>query len=339
MKTRLLQYLCGGFLVLLFGAMVGFNHHKPRIMILHTYSESGAWDKAVDNGIRLELSRNLIPVSTRWHYMAFTNEPARIQWDLTGKASQRVVDYYAPDVLIAIGEEAQEYVGRHYAGRQDLRIVYGMGENPVNFGYEHSPNVTGINEVLPLREIVDALAHLGRPSLRIRALGMNDATGHAESQQVLNFSWAPYRLMGVQLVEDYQEWQEAVRAAEHDCDVLIILSFTGLPLSADIDRAVGNPQIAAWTENESVPLAIGVRESFVQGGGALAIVPSAQGMGQLLARKALSVLAAPKGGPIPAVEDNVEFQIAMRPGRLAERKVSLPAIYTQAARTSHSLYE
>lgn len=340
MKNRLRLWFASVFLLLLFGSMLAFNHQKPRMLILHSFTEDGPWESAVDGGIRRELAKNRQPISTRWHYMSFGSEMNERQWAAAAQDSRHVIDRWRPDVLVAIGEEAQDYVGRHYANRSDLRLVYAMGEEPASFGYAQAANVTGIREMLPLAQIVDVLGHLKQPALRIRALGMDDPTGHAERQQVQDFSWGPHRLAGVQLVANYGAWQDAVRAAARDADVLLVLSFRGLPQRAGDPRPVDDKLLADWTERNSKPLAIGVRESFVAGGGALAVVPAADGIGEQLTRQALTVLReARRGGPLPPPEGNIDFQIALRPERLAARQLELPAIYTQAARASHTLYQ
>lgn len=339
MKNRLTLIFAGCFVLLLLALLIAFNHQKPRLLILHSFAENGTWETAVDSGIRRELARNRQPISTRWHYMSFSSQAGARQWAAASHNSRNVIDAYRPDVLVAIGEEAQDYVGRYYVNRPDLRVVYAMGEDPASFGYPPAHNVTGVREMLPLAQVVEVLGHLQRPGLRIRALGMDDATGQAERQQVQDFAWAPHRLVAVQLVSDYGAWQEAVRAAAADTDVLLILSFSGLPRSAGDPNPVDNRVLADWTERNSKPLAIGVRESFVAGGGALAVVPSPQGIGEQVARKALATLAeARRRGPLPPPEDSADFHIALRPTRLAMRGLTLPTIYIQAARASQTLY-
>lgn len=337
MKPRLI--LAGLLIISLFAAMTAFNHQKPRILVLHSYTETGLWEQALNRGIQSELSKNLAPISVRWHYMSFTNEVGKTDWDDAGKQARQIIGSYRPDILMSIGEEAQEYVGRHYANQADMRIVYATSEDPARYSYLTASNVTGVKEVLPLAQIVEMLHQLGRPSLRIRVLGMDDPTGRAEREQVQEFSWSPHRLIGVQLTPNFSEWKTAVRAAAQDADVLIVLSFNGLPVSTTNPRPVDNGLLATWTEHESKPLVIGIRVPFVAGGGALAVVPSAEGMGAQLARQTLGLLKLGPGNALPPPQDSVDFLIALRPGRLAARKVTLPAIYTQAARASHTLFQ
>lgn len=339
MKSRPTLLFAAAFIVLLSGLLIAFNHQKPRLLVLQSYSEEGSWETAVDGGIRRELARNLRPVRTRWHYMSFSDESVRTNWEAAAQHSRSVIDAWDPDVLMVIGEEAQQYVGRHYRGRSDLRIVYGVGEDPASFGYVGAANVTGVRETLPLAQIVELLRYFKRPALRIRVLGIDDPTGQAERQQVQDFDWGPHRLTGVLLVSDYAAWQKAVRGAAADADVLLVLSAKGLAREQGALQVVDDRELAHWTEHASVLPVVGVRDSFVAGGGALAVVPSPEALGEQLARQALAALAeARRGGPLPPPQDSVDFQISLRPERLAARGITLPTIYTQAARASHTLY-
>lgn len=339
MKSRLKMLFAGLLIILLFAAMDTFNHEKPRILILHSYTETGQWERAVNEGINRELAKNRTPISILRHYMAFTDQAGKTDWDDASKQARHVIKTFRPDILVPIGEEAQEYVGRHYVNDPHMRIIYATSEHPSHFGYPEAHNVTGIREILPLAQITEVLHYLHQPTLRIRVLGMDDATGQSEREQVKDFLWAPNHLVDVQLVSNFDAWKAAVHAANQDADVLIVLSYNGLPLSATDTHPVDNKLLATWTEHESKPLVIGVRVPFAAGGGALAVVPSAEGIGAQIGKRILTLLALPPGGALPRGNDSQDFLIALRPERLAERKLSLPAIYIQAARASHTLFE
>ncbi|TAL89064.1 MAG: hypothetical protein EPN62_11395 [Candidimonas sp.] len=339
MKSPLKLLFSGLLIILLFTAMDIFNHEKPRILILHSYTEAGQWEQAVNEGIKLGMAKNRTPLSVRWHYMAFTDQAGKTDWDDAATQANHVIKTFRPDILVPIGEEAQEYVGRHYVNDAHMRIIYATSESPAHFGYVDAKNVTGIREILPLAQITEVLRYLHQPALRIQVLGMDDATGQAERQQVKEFLWAPNRLVDVQLVSNFDAWKAVVRKANQDADVLIVLSYNGLPMSASNTHQVDNKLLATWTEHESRPLVIGVRVPFVAGGGALAVVPSAEGIGDQIGKRILTLLALPPGSALPPGNDSRDFLIALRPQRLAERKFSLPAIYTQAARASHTIFE
>lgn len=339
MKNRTALVFASLFTVLLFALLVTFNHQKPRVLIIHSFPETVPWVGKVNTGIRRTLANNREPIALRWRYMSFSSEMNIAQWAASGRRSRAAIKIWEPDVVLVVGEDAQDHVGRYYTGTDSPHLVYAMTESPEIFGYPSANNITGVHEALPLAQIVELLHHVGGPSLRIRAVGIDDPTGRAEGQQVLGFDWHPHRLTGLDLVADLDGWQDAVRAAADNADVLVVLSFEGLRRAPDSLEAVDRAFIAQWTEHESKPLAIGVRDSFVAGGGAVAIIPSPEGLGEMAARKTLEVLASVRRGPpLPPPEDSLEFQIALRPERLAARGVELPALYIQAARASQSLY-
>lgn len=339
MKNRLAVIFAAIFVVLLLTVLLAFNHQKPRVLVLHSFSEDGPWERAIDTGMQRALARNRRPLSIRWRYMALSQQMSDKQWAAASQNSRNAIDAWEPDVLIAVGEEAQDYVGRYYAGLPSPQIVYVMGESPASFDYEQAANVSGVREALPLAEIVEVLHYAGPAPLRIRALGVDDPTGHAERQQVTDFDWGPHQLSGVELVPDYEAWQQAVRDAQQHADVLLVLSFAGLPRSPADAADIPPATLALWTEQNSSALPISVRVGFVASGGTLAVAPSPIGVGEQAAQKALAVLASLREGrPIPAPEDSTDFQIAVRAERLAARGIELPAIYTQAARASQSAY-
>lgn len=339
MKNRAVLVFASLFTVLLFTLLVTFNHQKPRVLIIHSFPESVPWVAEVNTGIERALARNREPLALRWRYMSFSGDMSIAQWAASGRRSRAAIELWEPDVVLVVGEDAQDHVGRYYTVADSPRLVYAMTEDPEIFGYPSAGHITGVHETLPLSQIVELLHHVGGPPLRIRAVGIDDPTGRAEGQQVAGFDWSPHRFVGLDLVSDLGGWQDAVRAAGDDTDVLVVLSFEGLRRAPGAPEAVDRAFIANWTETESRPLAVGVRESFVAGGGAMAVIPSPTGLGEIAARKTLEVLSSiRRGTPLPQPEDSLEFQIALRPERLARRGIALPALYAQAARASQSLY-
>ncbi|MFT0533338.1 hypothetical protein ACMHYJ_11005 [Castellaniella hirudinis] len=336
MKNRL-AVICAGILaVLLLASLVGFNHQKPKLLVLHGFSEEGPWEQAFDAGFRRELDRHLQPLFTRWRYMMYSQYLSPRQWAAASQRSRELIDSWRPDVVVAVGEEAQDYVGRHYAGAAAPKIIYAISEDPQQFGYPEAANVTGVHEILPLDEIVDILQFLGDQPQRIRAIGINDLTGRAEALQVQAHDWGKHHFLGVDLVTDYMDWQKQVQALAEQADILLVLSTGGLSISPDQQEDINPLILADWTERHAKPLPIGIRESFVIGGGSLAVVPSPGGLGEQTARLALKALKP--GQTLPPPEDSQDYLIALRPAQLAGRGLRLPSIYVQSARNSHTLY-
>ncbi|QEA12410.1 hypothetical protein [Comamonas flocculans] len=336
-RRILVACLCA-FVLLLFALLIAFNHAKPRLLVLHTSSEDGNWEQLFDGGVRRALAGNRQPLAVRWHYMSFSDAEVQssAEWQAASARARAVVNSWKPDVLLIVGEEAQQWLGYRYVSEDPRaqRLVYATGEDPQRFGYPGAANVTGVRELLPLAQIRDLLEVLeGRP-LRIQALGMADPTGEVERDQVQAFDWQRHLLAPVQLVDTYAQWQQAVRDADGKADVLLVLSFAGMPRSAGEPGVVDSLEVARWTEANAGPLAISVRERFVQGGGALAIAPSAEGLGEQAGRLALRSL---HDAALPAPQDSEDFAVGVGLQPLARRGYQLPGIYVQAARAAQLL--
>lgn len=340
MKTsRLLVACLCSFLLLLFGLLIAFNHAKPRLLVLHSFSENGSWEQRFNQGVQNALAANRLPIAIRWHYMSFgySEVQSDADWMAAGERAHAVIQSWKPDVILIVGEEAQQWLGYRYASQnpKGQRMVFATSEDPQRFGYVGTANVTGVREMLPLAQVREVLARLQRGNSRILALGVADATGDAEAQQVQGFDWAPGKLAPVQLVKDYAAWQQAVTDAADAADVLLILSFAGLPRSATDPTLVDPLEVAQWTEGHARPLPISVRARFVQGGGALSVSPSTSALGEQAARLALQAMP---GQPLPAMQVSEDFAVGLRVQRLAARGLQLPDIYVQTARASGLLY-
>lgn len=336
-KTLLFALSCA-FVLVLVGALVAFNHHKPRLLILHSYAEEGTWEHNFNLGVQRALADNRKPLAHRWHYMTFSasDHPTTEEWEASAQRARSVIERWRPDVLLAVGEEAQTYVARHYAGRSDLRVVYAMTEDPALFGYPSAPHTTGVREVLPLQPIAELLSHLRPSPLRLYAIGVQDATGEAERQQVQAFDWGPHRLLGVTLAADLPAWQQAVQAA-HSADVLLVLSHGGLALRAGHSASTDPLALVQWTAQHARPLTLGVRSRFVADGGALAVSSAPDGLGQQSTALALQALPE-RSASVPPPQLSHDFSVAVHPPGLAVHGVQLPSIYYQAARAAQQLY-
>lgn len=338
-RQRIILGCAACFMLLLFAALAGFNHLKPRLVILHTFSEDGHWEQLFNEGVHRALERNRKPIAVSWHYMNFSDTEAQsdAEWAAAATRARSVISLWQPKVLLIVGEEGQEWVGRHYVSTDpnDRGIVYATGEDPQRFGYTADTNVTGVHEILPLAQILEILTQLNTAPLRVQALGIADPTGEFERHQVLAMDWQPHQLLSVKLVDDYEQWRAAVQHAANQADVLLVLSSGGLRRSKSSSMPVSSEELISWTARNSKPLAIGVRESFVKNGGLLTVAPSAEAFGNQAATLALQALA---DGPLPAPRDSLDFVVGMRPAQLAARGYTLPSIYLQAARAVHLLY-
>ena len=336
--------LVGLFLVTALLLLVSFNLTKSRVLVLHSADRSNGWAQRMDEGMRDVLKLNRRPVLVQWHYLGMerlTGEEDRQEAALQAK---RAIAQLRPDMVLAVDDEAQAYVAQHYAvaagsaqaAQPETRIVFAAIDHPAaEYGYDQAANVTGILERLPLPAVREALPMLHRgQSARIAVIGLADKTGRGQTQQVQAFDWGPHRLVAALTLPDFDAWKAAIQQMSDQVDVLIVLSFDGLPLSAGSAQPARMTDIAAWIETHAKPLPMGIDSGFVEHGGGLAIAPSPREIGEVAMRQVLAWQRALDDGQsqAPAVVSNTQYRVAVRESALRARGVALPSIYLEAAR-------
>ena len=92
---QLLFALSSAFVLVLVGALVAFNHHKPRLLILHSYAEEGMWEQNFNLGVQRALADNRKPLTHRWHYMSFsaTDHTTVEEWEASAQRVRRLIGH------------------------------------------------------------------------------------------------------------------------------------------------------------------------------------------------------------------------------------------------------
>jgi hypothetical protein len=261
MKRGVLGWLVGIFLLAAMALLVGFNLTKSRILVLHSGQRSSGWNLRIDEGIRAALDRNRRPVTVHWYYLGLERSPLKTGWQDAATQARRAIEQLRPHVLLAMDDEAQAYVARHYAvpagsaqaAEPRTRIVYvAIVSQPASYGYDTAANVSGVLERLPLAAMRETLLTLrnGQPA-RLAVIGSADPTGFAEMHQVQAFDWSPHRLVAAQVLADFAAWQQTIPRLDSLADVLIVLSFGGLPQGGGVSRPTTVEEVASWIETHA----------------------------------------------------------------------------------------
>ncbi len=336
MKKGLAAVLTCTFLLVALLLLGGFNLAKPRILVLHSAERNASSALRVDEGIRSVLDKNRQPLSLRWHYLGIDSLPDEDHREDAGKEGRRAVDQFNPDVILAVDDEAQQYVASRYAGKKRPKIVFtAIDLDPATYGYAGAANVTGVSEVLPLAAIRETLllARQGKPA-RLAVIGNTSPTGKGELRQVQAFDWAPHKVVEVHTLADFTAWQAAVTGTEGSADVLLVLSHDGLKAGPASREIVAGEKVVRWVETHAKPLPVGIRAEYVERGGGLGIAPSSRAIGEAAATMAVTWLKSTSSAAPPITEGR-HYSVAIRDAPLLSRNVTLPSIYIEAARLNN----
>jgi hypothetical protein len=275
-RRRIDQLAPAAFVAIALALFGWYSMHKPSILIVHSYAPDYAWVRDVDIGLNRALGARW-RYQVRWHYMDTKRHPSEAYKRSAGAAARAVIEATRPDVLIAIDDDAQQFVARHFVNDPHLRIVFaGVNRQARDYGYETAANVTGILERIPLealREALQSASSADRPwpaqHVRLAVLGDQSATTGGDLDQVRRFDWGPLRLGAVRQVATWAQWQTAVLAAAEEHDVLLLTGYRGLARSGTDPALVPPAEVVAWTESHSPLPVMAVNAFYVEDGGAV----------------------------------------------------------------------
>lgn len=339
---------------------LGVHHNltQKRVLVLHSYDPSYSWTRDVNIGLQRML--DVYPEwLVRWHYMDLKRRPWPEAREAAAAQARRVIGEFKPDVVIAIDDDAQSLVGRHFINHPRIKWVFaGVNGGVEDYGFVGAKNITGVFERKQLAAVRDAIlaGHVksrhanGSRNLRIMHLGDQSHSVQLDDGSIRTFDWQPLQYVGSKLVRTYTQWQAAVLAAGEEADALFISNYrrlvrydckidTTVENCVDDARLVPPREVVAWTEiNASVPL-IGGNGFYVEDGGMFALGPSGFEQGGEAVRLAVQLIVQESDAASLMQPSTREFVVFMRPTQMAQHDFRLPYLYEAFARAMNNYYD
>lgn len=343
MKIKPENLMIGLFMAGLLTLLIWFNMTKPSILILHSYDKEYAWVRDVNVGLNRVLNNKYL-YQVRWYYMDTKRHPYASYKTSAGIAARRVIENMKPDVVIAIDDDAQQYVTRYFVNDPHIKIVFaGVNTNASDYGLDKANNVTGVLERLPLEAIRETLQvagnfkTLGHP-VRLALLGDKSESVSGDAKQMQAFDWAPAHLETVRRAGTWQEWQDSIAELGKTTDIIMLTGYRRLSRSASDPSLVPPHEVVAWTEAHSRVPVISGNGFYTEEGGMLAIGTSPYAQGEEAAAKALAIILKGKPANSLPVTMPEEFIVTMNGSKMKARGFNLPRVYEAAARTGDKYY-
>ncbi|HLA36733.1 MAG TPA: hypothetical protein VJ001_17865 [Rhodocyclaceae bacterium] len=344
MKIRLETLIVTVFLLGSIGMFVWFSTSKPHVLILQSYDKEYSWVKDVNTGLKRVLDKHR-DLAIRWYYLDTKRHPTIEFKTNAGTRARRMIDDSPPDVIVAIDDDAQQFVTRHYLNHPTIKIVFaGVNNEPAAYGFDKATNVTGILERLPLAALKETLQiaaqrnNLQTP-LRIQFIGDTSETVLGDEKFFRKYNWAPFRILDSKLLNTFDEWKQAVRDSAGQVDFLINSNYRKIRRNANEPGMVPPGELIAWTEKNSPVPVIGANAFFAEDGGMLAIGTSPYEQGEVAAKLALEILDHNKRPDRLPFQITDQFVVAMRESLMQARHFDLPQVYEASARASNKFYE
>lgn len=316
------------------------NLTKPSILILHSYDPDYAWCRDINIGLNRVL-KDRYRYRLRWHYMDTKRHPYDDYKRSAGIAARNVIAAANPDVVIAIDDDAQQYVARYYRNNPRVKIVFaGVNSTTGDYGYDDANNVTGILERLPLSAMQEALSSsasfkaLDHP-IRLAFLGDHSETVDGDAGQLQRFDWRPMQLTSVRQVDTWPQWQANVLDLAAANDVLLLSGYRRLHRSATDASLVPPREVVAWTESHATLPVISLNAFYTEDGGMLAIGASPYEQGEMAGTLALDLALRDRKVSALPVTSTSQFVVSMSGSKMQAKHFTLPRVYEAAARTGN----
>ncbi len=332
------NFIVGLFLVGSMTLFAWYNMSRQTVLVLHSYAPDYSWVTDVDLGINRVLKQKSL-YSVRWYYMDTKRHPSADYKKSAGTAARKVIEKMQPDIIIAVDDNAQQYVTRHFLNHPTIKIIFtGVNNEASDYGFDKANNATGVLERLPLSAIRETLQNasnfkaLARP-IRIAYLGDQSETVKGDEKQAQRFDWSPLQLSADKLVDTFPRWQAAVHELGLQADVILVTGYRGLRRSDTDTTLVPPKEVVAWTEAHSKIPVIGGNGFYTEEGGMLAIGTSPYPQGEVAADMALQILKNGKRTDQIPVVSSAQFIVSMSESKMKARGFVLPQVYEAAART------
>jgi hypothetical protein len=337
------NFVIGVFMAGALGLLVWFNMAKPSILVVQSYDQKYPWSRDLNVGLQRVLNSPYL-YRTRWYYMDTKRHSDKEYKESAGVAARRMIDDMQPDVIIALDDDAQQYVTRYYVNHPKIHIVYsGVNKDAEDYGFDKANNTIGILERSPVAAIRETLLiatnlkALGRPP-RLAFLGDTSESVDGDLRQMRNFNWAPVQLLPARQVSTFPEWQAAVRELGAQADVIMLPGYRKIRRSDTDKTLVPFREVVDWTEENSPVPVFSNNGFYTEEGGMLGIGASPYEQGEVAARMALDIILKGKKTYEIKQASTQEFVVTMSGSRMKRRHFELPKVYEAAARTGDKYF-
>lgn len=340
-KNIYLRIIIIFYLILLMAFSIYINMKRPRIFILHSYSSDFSWDSDINVGIERIFKGK--PYKIRKFYMDTKKHPDKDYMKRIGATARKAIDSWNPNLIIAIDDNAQQYVAKYYNNHPNIKIVFAGVNNTIqDYGYQNAENVTGILERLNYNAVKDILLQImPRDKRKIIHISDSSSTSEGIHKEIASFNWEPLKFVGSFQCETFDQWKEAIKKAENGNADFILYTHYHTILEKANGKVISPKQVMDWTiENTKLP-GVSFWGFYVEDGGMMAVALSPYEQGEVAAKMAEAIIEHRKQTKDIPIYTSYLFVIYMRESEIKKRaaNLKLPIIYEAFARATNNYYE
>ena len=282
-----------------------------RVLVVHSYHADYEWVHDINAVLENQLTAAGIPY--RIFYMDTKRKPD-VAWKLeAARQACQLIDQYAPVVVIAVDDKAQNYVVRRYVNKSPIQFVFaGVNADPHQYGYP-AGNVTGLLERTYPDQVLKMLK-LIKPSVsRMVWVSDDSATADLVLQRVRRKAESgqlPIPITAYLQPATLDQWRMTIRKCNRDPNIDALL----IPLYHTVKTHAGGQSVLPsdvmkWTVDNTRKPIVGLWPFSAHDGALCAVVVDPKEHGKVAALMAKQILAGKKAADLPMVKNKDGFVI------------------------------
>lgn len=286
-STPTVRLLTGLFLLVIVTFLAYQRSHKPRIFILHSYNQNLPWVTSLNKGVS-QIFHNKAYINLRYFYMDTKHLHSNHHIEQVNKRVTKAINRWKPDIIIAFDYEAQNLIREKFANTPKIKVVMaGVTESTHWVEYEHSPNITGITEQIPIKAIREILSLIFHHQKRIFYISDDSRSAKTFDKEISSEDWDTFKLVAHRRVKTFSEWKKAILDAQQSADIILVSTFYTI---TDGPHQMKPAQLISWLNKHSSIPAVGMFKSFMLNGGMIAIAISGKEQGYRASWLALKII-------------------------------------------------
>jgi len=266
-------FLCLGLASFVYCQDIPDGNEMKRVLVVHSYHPEYEWVSTISRGIKRVFEKEA-NVQVETYYMDTKRKTSQEWKEESGQKARDIISEWDPDVVITADDNAQEFVGKFYVGKERPQIVFtGVNAKAEKYGYP-ATNVTGILERPHFKDTVELLKQVVPNVKKVAFISDNSET----SQGAIDYLQEQAQGLGVEIVtidrpDTFDQWKAHVAACQGQADAIFIYMYHTLKQEGQ-EESIVPKEIMEWTvEHSAIPI-VGFFNFAIDDGALLGIVES-----------------------------------------------------------------
>ena len=224
------------------------------ILFVDSYHEGYIWSDGIAAGIRKTLEGT--GVELKIIHMDTKRRTGEAAMKEAVDSVKQEIETSKPDLVIAADDNAAKHVVAPFYKGTSLPVVFcGVNWDASAYGFPAS-NVTGMEEVDGVKELVDLLAQFAKGS-RIAMITDDTETSHINAK---NYQEKLGLTLETVFVKSLEEWKQTYTQLQQRADILVVQNVSGIPdfdIKAAEAHALANARIPSGAvQGDMMPYAM-----------------------------------------------------------------------------------